>query len=167
MHRFFLACAGALALSAIPLNAQPVCPVGFPAQSPVPSSSPDDIPPTNVDIITFGGAIVKARANHNIAFVEVTPNDQRVWFGVDGNPGLYRAFYNRRVRDNESSPWRWLYSSSPTLVTYDVEASQVIGAVLYSPTPRYHDSVSNHTYKFVMYESYQQKDCAGAVMGLL
>ena len=64
------------------LSAQPVCPANFPAESPVPSYSPDDVPKINAfDVVTYTGAVVKPGVNHNFAFVEVTPKDQRVSHG--------------------------------------------------------------------------------------
>src|SRR5687767_5906390 len=80
------------------LQGQINCPP-MPAESPQASSSPADVPPANYDIITATGAIVKARANLTVAMVEISPNDQRVWFGVDSHPGARRVFYNRRLRD--------------------------------------------------------------------
>ena len=59
----------------LPASAQVVCPTGFPSESPVLSFSPDDIPATNIDIITYTGAIVKPKANHSIAFVELSPDE--------------------------------------------------------------------------------------------
>jgi hypothetical protein len=147
---------------------EPVCPAGMPASTfSTPSYSTDDIPATNIDINTEVGTTVKARANHNIAFIQVTTNDQRVWFGVDANPGLYRVFYNRRTRATITSPWYWEYTYSPAVITYAPGASNVPGAVLYSTTPRYYDSVSNHSYKYVLYESFQPTECDFQVAGFL
>lgn len=129
-------------------SGQLVCPPNFPTESPVASYSPDDIPPTDIDMVTYTGAYAKAQANHNMSFVQITPNDQRVWFFLDG-VGVPLTFYNRRVRDTESSPWRWLYSSSPSVT----DSSPA--AVLYSPTPRYWDSVTQTSYSFLMYQIYQ------------
>ena len=148
------------------LRAQVVCPT-LPAQSAVASSSPDDIPPTNVDIITHTGAIVKARANHNIVFVSISPTEQQVWFGVDASPGLYRTFYNRRVRDFVGAPWRWLYSYSPEIIQYQAPSSSGPAAVLYSDTPKYRDAVTNTYYKYIMYQGYQPGSCDGQVAGFL
>jgi hypothetical protein len=155
-----------LSLSSI-ASAQVSCPVGFPGESAVASSSPDDIPPTNIDIITYTGSTTPIRANHNIAFVEINSNDQRVWFGVDSHPGLNRIFYNRRVRDDASSPWRWLYSYSPTVITLPSPSSALASTVLYSDTPRYRDPLTDTYYKFIMYMVYQPSSCDGQVAGFL
>jgi hypothetical protein len=155
-------------LFASSIVAQPVCLSNFPAESPVPSYSPDDVPKINAwDTITYTGALVKPGVNHNFAFVEVTPNDQRVWFGVDATAGTPLTFYNRRVRDNESSPWRWLYSSSPAVIEYVAPTSSGPGNVLYSATPRYYDSVSQHSYKFLLYLNHQPGVCNGVIAGFL
>jgi hypothetical protein len=146
---------------ALDVRCQPVCPSNFPAESPVPSYSPDDIPATNVDIVTYTGAYAKAQANHNMAFVQISPNDQRVWFFVDpGSAGPF-TFYNRRVRDTETSPWYWSYSYSPAVTVSGPSA------VLYSPTPRYFDSASGSWYKFLMYQIQQPSACNGVVAGFL
>ena len=139
----------------------------LPPQSPVPSYSPDDIPPTNVDIITYTGQVVKARANHNFCFVEISPNDQRVWFGVDASPGLYRTFYNRRVRDYSGGPWRWLYSYSPEIVRFEVESSAGPASVHYSNTAKYRDPATGIYYKYLMYQGMQPAACNGSVAGFL
>jgi len=150
------------------LFAQPVCPTNFPAESPVPSYSPDDVPKIDAfDVVTYTGALVKPGVNHNFAFVEVTPNDQRVWFGVDASNGIPLTFYNRRVRDDASSPWRWLYSSSPAVIQYTPPTSSGPGNVLYSAVPRYYDSVSQHSYKFLMYLVHQPGVCNGVIAGFL
>ncbi|HEV7240924.1 MAG TPA: hypothetical protein VGQ36_16920 [Thermoanaerobaculia bacterium] len=155
-----------LSLSTV-VSAQVTCPPGFPAESPVASSSPDDIPPTNIDIITYTGSLAPIRANHNIAYVEITPNDQRVWFGVDSHPGLNRIFYNRRVRANESSPWQWQYSYSPVVITLPAPSSALASSVLYSDTPRYRDPLTNTYYKFLMYLVFQPSSCDGQVAGFM
>ena len=77
----FLGSSVLVLLLAIPAAEAQRC-LPLPPESPVPSYSPDDIPATNIDIITYTGALAKARANHNFCFVEMSPNDQRVWFGV-------------------------------------------------------------------------------------
>lgn len=157
-----------LVLLASNLVAQPVCMPDFPAESPVPSYSPDDVPKTNaLDVITYTGSVVKGGVNHNFAFVEITPDDQRVWFGVDAAAGPPLTYYNRRVRDNASSPWRWLYSYSPAVIQYVAPTSSGPGNVLYSPTPRYYDSVSQRSYKFIMYQVHQPGSCNGVIAGFL
>jgi len=157
-----------LLVLAAPLGAQqPVCPTMFPPTSPVFSSSPDDIPPTDVDITTYTGATAKGRANHNISYVEIGPNDQRVWFGVDAAPGLFRTFYNRRVRANSLSPWQWQYSSSPVVIEYQAPASAGPATVLYSSTAKYRDTTTSNLYEFLMYQVFQPGSCDGVVAGFL
>src|SRR5215213_11892847 len=97
---------------------EPVCPTMPLSTFSTESYSTDDIPPTNIDLPTDFGTTVKAQANHNIAYVQVGPNDQRVWFGVDANPGFYRVFYNRRKRATVTSPWYWEYDYSPAVITH-------------------------------------------------
>jgi hypothetical protein len=133
----------------------------------VTSYSPDDIPATNIDIVTYTGSWAKARANHNIAFVEISPLDQRVWFGVDASPGLYRGFYNRRVRDYVGGPWRWLYSYSPQIRTFQQPSSAGPASVHYSDTAKYRDPATGLYYKFLMFEGYQPGSCDGVVAGFL
>ena len=149
------------------VSAQVNCPANFPAVNPVPSASPDDIPATNVNIITYTGSLTPVRPSQNIAYVEINPNDQRVWFGVDTNPGLHWIFYNRRVRANETSPWQWEYAYSPLVITLPAPASTLASTVLYSDTPRYRDSLTNTYYKFLMYIIYQPRSCDGVVGGIL
>ena len=159
----------ALLLSAAPtvLAQQPVCLPGFPQESPVVSNSPDDIPRTNVDIITYTGSIVKAQANHNIAYVEISPNEQKVWFGVDGNPGMRRIFYNRRLRDPMTLQWTWRYAYSPEVIRYDNPTSTIVSAVLFNATEKYRDTTTNTLYKYVMYSIFQPKPCDGVVAGFI
>lgn len=155
---------------ALPSAAQPVC-EPFPAEAPVVSTSPDDIPATNIDIITASGSIVKARANHNIAYVEINANEQRVYFGADANPSLGRCFYNRRVRDTTTGQWTWRYAYSPAVIRYQAPASGGAGAVLYSPTAKYKDvndpNMIKPLYKYVMYQVVQPGACDGAVAGFV
>jgi hypothetical protein len=153
--------------STVPAAAQPICQPGFPAESPVVSNSPDDIPATNIDIITYTGAIVKARANHNIAFVEIGPDEQRVYFGSDANPSLARCFYNQRLRNTVTGQWTWRYAYSPEVIRYQTPTSGGAGAVLYSPTAKYRDPTSGILYKFVMYQVVQPGACDGAVAGFV
>jgi hypothetical protein len=142
--------------------------VPLPPQSPVPSYSPDDIPPTNVDIVTYTGAIVKARANHNMVFVEMSPLEQRVWFGPDASPGLFRTFYNKRVRDYVGGPWRWLYSYSPEIIRYSAPSSSGPAAVLYSSTKKYgFDPSTSQPWHYVMYQVFQPGSCDGVIAGFL
>lgn len=167
MHRILIrASLFAVFLLSLPASAQLVCLPNFPAESPVPSSSADDIPPTDFDIVTYTGAYAKARANHNFSFVQITPNDQRVWFFADGS-NLPYTFYNRRVRDTETAPWRWLYSYSQAVVQYAPGVSTAPSSVLYSPTPRYWDSITQSAYEFLLYITYQPQACNGIVAGFL
>lgn len=159
--------AGLLLLITTTIHAQVICPTDFPAQSPVASYSPDDIPVTNVDIITYNGNLSKARANHGIAFVEFSPNDQRVWFGVDAAPSLNRIFYNRRVRDTSTSPWRWLYQRSPVVIQFQPPVSAGPASVLYSSTAKYLDVTTGTNYKFLMYLGLQPGACDGKVGGFI
>jgi hypothetical protein len=131
-----------------------------------PSYFSDDIPATDITITTATGT-AKARANHNIAFIEVGPNEQKVWFGVDGNPGLHRVFYNRRTRATSSAQWYWDYKVSPAVITYAPGNSNVPGGVVYSPTARYYDSASGRYYKYMLFESFQPTACDGQVAGFL
>src|SRR5689334_4054858 len=97
MKQFLIVSALASFLICAPAYSQPVC-LTLPSASPVLSSSPDAIPATAEDIVTYTGAYAKARANHNFSFVQISANEQKVWFGVDANPSLNKAFYNRRYR---------------------------------------------------------------------
>jgi hypothetical protein len=161
-----------LTVLAFPAGAQ-ICSPIFPAESPVVSNSPDDIPATNIDIITYTGALAKARANHNIAFVEISPNEQQVWFGSDANPSLGRCFYNRRLRDPITLQWTWRYSYSPEVIRYPTPTSGGAGAVLYSSTAKYKDPTTvtmtspGTLYKYVMYQVVQPGACDGAVAGFV
>ncbi|HEX2060582.1 MAG TPA: hypothetical protein VHK90_07565 [Thermoanaerobaculia bacterium] len=157
-----------VAIAALPLAAQqPVCAPGFPAESPVVSNSPDDIPATNVDIVNHNFQFVKARANHNMAFVEIGPNEQRVYFGVDANPSLERVFYNRRVRDTTTGQWTWRYPYSPEVIRYPDPTSGGAASVLYSATAKYRDAATNTLYKYVMYQVVQPGLCDGVVAGFV
>jgi hypothetical protein len=151
----------------LPASAQVVCPTGFPSESPVLSFSADDIPATNIDIITYTGAIVKPKANHSIAFVELSPDEQQVWFGVDANPSLGRCFYNRRVRDAMNGQWTWRYAYSPEVIRYQTPTSGGAASVLYSVTPKYKDPSTGTLYKYVMYQVVQPGACDGAVAGFV
>jgi hypothetical protein len=156
-----------VAALALPAAAQPICPPGFPAESPVVSNSPDDIPRTNIDIVTYTGSIVKALVNHNMAFVEINPNEQRVYFGVDANPSLGRCFYNRRLRDPNTGQWTWRYQYSPEVIRYQTPTSGGAGAVLFSATAKYRDPSTGTLYKYVMYQVVQPGACDGAVAGFV
>ncbi|HEX7151727.1 MAG TPA: hypothetical protein VF618_09590 [Thermoanaerobaculia bacterium] len=169
--KLFIAIVLLIALCA-PLHAGVVC-LNLPAESPVASNSPDDIPQTDVQIVTINGTTPRARANQSITYVETGQNEQRVWFGVDGSPGLYRIFYNRRVRDGVGLPWRWVYQRSPVVIQLPSPSSVLTQAVLYSATAKYRDTTDNVTYKYLMYLIYQPgaqppaPSCDGQVAGFL
>jgi hypothetical protein len=40
----------------------------------------DDIPSTNDHIFTYTGTHAAGRANHNVSCVQITSNEQNVWF---------------------------------------------------------------------------------------
>lgn len=146
--------------------------LSLPPESPVSSSSPDDIPATNIDYINYNGTVFKGRANHNFIFMQMSPTDQRIWFAVEGPPppdsdGIARVFYNRRVRDDIGGPWRWLYSYSPEIIRYSAGASSGPASVHYSDTPKYRDPATSHYYKYIMYENAQPGNCNGQVAGFV
>src|SRR5947208_1486470 len=144
------------------LSAQLVCPSNFPSPSPVLSSALDDIPATGEDIVTYTGAYAKAQANHNVNYVQISSNDQRVWFISDGSPGIGKAFYNRRYRADANSPWYWQYSVSPAVIVSQLPDSSGPASVLYSNTAKYRDSASGTYYQFLMYQVFQPGACDGA-----
>jgi len=145
--------------------AQVNCPT-LPGDSPVLSNSPDDIPATNTDVLTYTGAYAKLGANHNFAFVEFNSNEQRVWFAPDGTAGV---FYNRRYRADANSPWYWQYSVSP-VVTNQNHADPSSGgptSVLYSATPKYVDNRNGEVYEYLMVQNWQPSSCNGASAGFI
>ena len=150
---FFVFLAIALPMS---LFGQVICPSGFPASSPVLSSGLDDIPATNDHLLTYTGAHAAGTANHNMSFMQTSPNEQKVWFFTD-NASLdhEHIYYNRRYRANSSSPWYWEFSVSPAVTSYGATA----GAVLYSAAPRYVDTRTNTAYSYVMYQVVQPPEC--------
>jgi hypothetical protein len=146
----------AVAFSA-PLLAQ--CPL--PADSPVLSSSVDDIPVTNDSIYTYpAGTTATARANHRVAFVQISSNEQRVYFAVDGGTvgSVGGIYYNRRTRADANSPWYWQFSRSPLLCGGTDFGFP--GLVLYSDTPKYGPDYSS-SYKFALLGAIQPTACNG------
>ena len=141
---------------AAPLPAQVICLPGFPAPSPVQSYSPDDIPATNDHLMTYTGSHVAARANHPMSFVQIGPNEQKVWFFSDNTTiDTGHTYYNRRYRANASSPWYWEFSISPSIIT----DAPVPSAVLYSSAPKYIDTRTNTAYSYIMYQVQQPSVC--------
>jgi hypothetical protein len=161
--------AAAATLLAATLHAQQlICPTNFPSSpSPVPSYSADDIPATVDTITTWTGTAANVRANHNMSFVQINANEQRVWFSPDASPGLHRAYYNRRTRASETSPWQWDYSNSPAVMEFAAPSSSGPAAVLYSPIAMYRDPQNGATYQFLMYQVFQPSSCDGIVAGFL
>ena len=156
------------------------CPYMLPPDSPVLSTSPDDIPPANgARLLTWQGTMFYARPNHQLAFVQTGPNEQRVWFAIavdfvsdpenpnDPPPNSpLTIYYNRRYRANESSPWYWQWSQSVALnISPPVNAQSGFGPVLYSPTPKYSAGPGGTLYRYVMYGLFQPAACNGPVGG--
>lgn len=155
-------------LYALSASAQVSCPSGYvPPVSPVASSSPADIPRTYYQITTSAGANVWAQANGGVVWADVTPDDQRVYFGVDSSPGLGGIFYNRRTRANASSPWQWQYPQSFPVNGFGSYNSAGPAALLYSATPKYYNYVDHTYYSYVMYLVNQPSACDGQVGGIL
>jgi hypothetical protein len=135
----------------------------------VPSNSLDDVPPgVNAWVATYQGNLAPMGPNHQLAYVQTGPNEQKVWYTIDiglnpdppsqqGGPG---AYYNRRYRANESSPWYWQYANSQPI-------SGTVGfidSVLYSATPRYTDQWG-YTWNYIMYAVNQPGPCDGNQLG--
>ena len=152
---------------AIPATAQ-YCP-SLPPDSPVLSQSPDDIPPgATAALINVSGNTFYALPNHEVAYVQIGPNEQKVWFSVDVhfidvNHGS--NYYNRRYRANESSPWYWQYSQSQPFSDPNNPIG-FVAQVLYSDTPKYSAYSGGALYKYVLYTFYQPAACNGAVGGI-
>lgn len=141
-----------------PLHAQ----CSLPADSPVLSNGVDDLPPTNDSIYTYpAGTTATGRANHRIAFAQIGPNEQRVYFAVDSSTigvtgGVY---YNRRYRADANSPWYWQFTHSPLLCpTFQFGFP---GVVLYSPTAKFGLGNSDPLRKFVLMGVNQPAACDG------
>jgi hypothetical protein len=143
------------------------CP-NLPADSPVLSTSPDDIPPgATATYVNYYGATFHARPNHQLAFVQTGQNEQKVWFSIDiGLIGVSRgsSYYNRRYRASESSPWYWQYSQSQPFSDPNNPIG-FVNQVLYSATPKYTASPGGTLYKYVMYTINQPAACNGPVGG--
>jgi hypothetical protein len=155
--------AAALSL-AVPAAAQTTC-IYLPSDSPVVSTSVDDIPAGSPNYYVWpAGTSMPLRANHRIAIAQISENEQRVYYAVDATLGTGHIYYNRRFRANSSSPWYWQYSQS-------VATSSVItgigmpGTVLYSPTAKYGNGFP--LYKYAMYGVNQPWDCNGPMAGVV
>src|SRR5205809_4652 len=90
----------------VPAAGAQYCPV-LPPDSPVLSNSPDDVPAgAGARLLNYAGNMFYAPPNHLMAFVQTSPDEQKVWFSVDvGFDGQTRSwnYYNRRYRANSSS----------------------------------------------------------------
>jgi len=132
------------------------------------SNSPDDVPPgEDAWIVTYQDVMTRTRPNHQVAFVQTGPNEQKVWFTFDvhlivpaGTPTPTAAYYNRRYRANESSPWYWEYQYSPRITNI----TGFIDSVLYSATPKYRGP-GGVKYNYVMYTVNQPAACSGIQFG--
>jgi hypothetical protein len=165
-QHFALLTAALAFLSLSTAEAQVICPTNLPTTSVV-SNSLIDVPATNDNITTSSGGTAKARVNHNFAYVQISPFDQRVWFSVDTGTDLHRTYYNRRTRTVSDPTWRWQYSYSPAVIEYPSPSTVNVTSVLYSDTAKYYDTASGAYYKFVMYQNYQPGSCNGVVAGFL
>jgi hypothetical protein len=135
----------------------------------VPSYSLDDVPPgTDAWIVNYQGNMYRSGPNHQLAYVQTGPNEQKVWFSIDwapkpdpGRPGPTTGpYYNRRYRASESSPWFWEFASSQPLHGI----TGFIDSVLYSATPRYTDQWG-YTWSYIMYSVDQPSPCNGGQLG--
>lgn len=145
-----------------------LCAVAIPAMAQVPSYAPDDVPAaSNQWTVTYQNNLVRTRPNHQVAFVQTGPNEQKVWFSVDvalyfdpSYTGPAVAYYNRRYRADANSPWYWQY-------TFSQPVSSITGfvdTVLYSPMARYHDA-SGQVWNYIMYTVNQPVACNGYQFG--
>jgi hypothetical protein len=139
------------------------------ATAQIPSNSLDDVPPGfdawyiiyTLDAMRFG-------PNHQLAYVQTGPNEQKVWFSFDvglqtdpNHPGPGHSYYNRRYRADASSPWYWQYSLSQAITG----ARGFIDTVLYSPFPRYQDP-NGVAWSYIMYTIDQPGPCNGNELGI-
>lgn len=143
--------------------------LSVPPDSPILSYSPDDVPPASNEIlINVSGQAFNGRPNHQLAYVQTGPNEQKVWFSIDVHFENYdkgSVYYNRRYRANASSPWYWQYSYSIPITNPNPPIG-FVDAVLYSPTPRYgRQNVYTEQYKYVMYTVNQPSSCNGTSGG--
>src|SRR5437868_5770615 len=120
----------------------------------VPSYSLDDVP-AGVDawLVTYQNNMVREGPNHQLAYVQTGPNEQKVWFSIDvalktqpGQPTL-QTYYNRRYRASESSQWFWEFPNSQPLSG----TRGFVESVLYSATPRYVDGQWGFAWSYIMY----------------
>ncbi len=133
--------------------AQNCPPLGTP--SPVPSNSPDDIPPgSNAWLVNHNGQLYRGGPNHMIAYVQTGANEQKVWYSIDAHGPRYFIYYNRRYRASATSPWNWEYQYSQPVTTF----SAFVTSVLYSSTAKYKDN-AGVPHKYVMYLVYQPQAC--------
>jgi hypothetical protein len=158
----FFTCLTFVALlgAALPTHAQS-CPSLV--DSPILSNSVDDVPAAaGVQVITYQGAYASPRPNHQLAFIQINSNEQKVWFTIDVGfkTTLMPVFYNRRYRADANSPWYWEFSASPIVTS----PGGFPNCVLYSATPRFAASDGVY-YKYIMYMVYQPHSCDGKVMG--
>jgi len=129
----------------------------------VPSNSLDDVPPGyDAWLTTYYGGLVRFGPNHQLAYVQTGPNEQKVWFSIDVglNAGMGHSYYNRRYRADASSPWYWEFSLSQAIWG----TTGFVDTVLYSPMPRYQDP-SGHAWNYIMYAVHQPGACDGAQFG--
>ena len=128
----------------------------------VPSYSPDDVPRgSDAYYVTYTGSLYQSGPNHQLAYVQTSLNEQKVWFSVDSglktdatHPGPNHSYYNRRYRAAGDQPWYWQYA-------YSQPVSGVIGfvdTVLYSDTYRYGDPYGQ-SWKYIMYTINQPTPC--------
>src|SRR6476469_102195 len=88
----------------------------LPADSPVLSNNPDDIPhAAGAYYIASDSHYFLGQANHVMAYVQTGPNEQKVWFSINNTPQYPNCYYNRRYRADGSSPWYWEFAQSPSV----------------------------------------------------
>lgn len=150
---------------AFALPAYPQCPTLV--DSPVLSTSPDDVPPAeNAWLINDSGVAALARPNHQVAFIQTGPNEQKIWFSLDfgvqdNTPApTWGVFYNRRYRADANSPWYWEFTNSKSVTSF----SAFVDAVLYSPTAKYYDQYGQ-PHKYIMFLVNQPQACDGPIAG--
>lgn len=132
----------------------------------VPSYSLGDVP-AGVDAwwVTYQNNMVRVGPNHQLAYVQTGPNEQKVWFSIDSGlrtqPGQHVGgpYYNRRYRASEGSQWFWEFASSQTITG----TKGFIDSVLYSPA-RYYDQYGT-AWNYIMYSVDQPVPCNGHQLG--
>jgi hypothetical protein len=154
-----------LLLLAFTIPAYSQCPTLV--DSPILSYSTDDVPGAEPAwLITDTGSYYRARPNHQVAYVQTGPNEQKVWFSLDvgvqdNTPGPnWGVFYNRRYRADANSPWYWEFSTSKSVTSF----SAFVDAVLYSPTAKYYD-MYGIPHKYIMFLVNQPQACDGPIAG--